>query len=300
MKMRKQVQHKTVDLEAFAPAKRTVTKPSQFRLSQPTIYLLLVGAILICAVSLFGSSATLEEGDDDEQSINKAFFNLRTGDQIPAIGLGTWRAAEGDVGKAVRYALEEKLYDLVDCSPRYLNEREIGSDAIAPVLKTTIHEDGTTTKIRVREHLFIVSKLWNSNHAPDRVRPALMRTLHDLNVTYLDMWLMHWPVALKKKDTARCAEYDGWECDDGCCDDTTIAETWKIMEDLHLEGFVLSIGVSNFDTHKLEALMATARVKPAANQVSQCTPSARCVFSLKKYPLQWRIVSPYASTSCPS
>jgi diketogulonate reductase-like aldo/keto reductase len=96
-----------------------------------------------------------------------------------------------------------------------------------------------------------------------------MRTLRDLNVSYLDLYLMHWPIALKKKKSARCEEYDGWEFDNGCCGETTVAETWVAMEELQKEGLVRSLGVSNFDVHKLRELMASPLMstKPVANQV---------------------------------
>ena len=174
------------------------------------------------------------------------------------------------------FALRSGLYHHIDCSPRYLNEREIG-DALAPILR-----DGLLR----REQLFVVSKLWNSNHRPENVRPALLRTLQSLQLEYLDLYLMHWPVALRRKDfseaTGDCAVSaelaDRWQCDAGCCDGADVASltaTWMAMEALQREGLVRAIGVSNFGSSLLKRLLdakhancrAIVSIRPAVNQV---------------------------------
>ncbi|MFT6829019.1 MAG: alcohol dehydrogenase (NADP+), partial [Roseivirga sp.] len=115
-------------------------------------------------------------------------LTFRNGDQLDAIGLGTWKSAPGEVYKAVREAIKVG-YRHIDCAWIYQNETEIGKafqDAFA---------DGDVT----REELFITSKLWNSFHAPKDVEPALKQSLTALQLDYLDLYLIHWPIAHKKE-----------------------------------------------------------------------------------------------------
>jgi alcohol dehydrogenase (NADP+) len=102
---------------------------------------------------------------------------------MPPIGLGTWKAAPGEVGAAVRSALRLG-YRHIDCAAIYGNEAEIGAALHAAL------EQGQLA----REQLWITSKLWNDCHAPEQVRPALERTLADLQLDHLDLYLIHWPV----------------------------------------------------------------------------------------------------------
>ena len=107
---------------------------------------------------------------------------LNSGYELPILGLGTWESPPGAVGAAIKHAISIGIRHL-DFAAAYLNEKEIGV-ALAEVFK-----EG---KIK-REDLFITSKLFNGFHRPDRVEEAITRTLSDLQLSYLDLYLIHWP-----------------------------------------------------------------------------------------------------------
>ncbi len=181
--------------------------------------------------------------------MSKLYF--KNGDAIPSLGLGTWKSKRGEVYEAVKTAIQLG-YRHIDCAPIYGNEAEIGQ-----ALKECFD-----TKIVKREELWITSKLWNDQHHRNDVVPALKKTLSDLQLDYLDLFLIHWPVALKK-DLYRPDSIDGFIS----LDELPINETWKGMEEAHAMGFVKHIGVSNFSVKKLKNLVAVASIKPEMNQV---------------------------------
>ncbi|MDZ7612902.1 MAG: aldo/keto reductase [Flavobacteriaceae bacterium] len=115
---------------------------------------------------------------------------FKNGDKMPAFGLGTWKSEPGEVYNAVKTAIKTG-YRHIDCAPVYGNEKEVGK-----ALSECIAEG-----IVSRDELWITSKLWNNAHAEEAVVPALKQTLSDLHTTYLDLFLIHWPVALKKGST---------------------------------------------------------------------------------------------------
>ena len=176
---------------------------------------------------------------------------LPNGDTMPALGLGTWKSEPGDVYKAVKEALQLG-YRHIDCAFIYGNEVEIGE-----ALKETFLEGLVS-----RDEVWITSKLWNDSHGYMDVQPAIEQSLKDLQLDYLDLYLVHWPVALKKglyrPETGQ---------DLISLEDIPLSETWRGMEELVGKGLCRHIGVSNYSVTKLQALLLEASVKPVMNQV---------------------------------
>ncbi len=178
-------------------------------------------------------------------------YKFKNGDQMPALGLGTWKSNPGEVYDAVREAIKVG-YRHIDCAHIYGNEAEIGQ-AFSDAFKAG--------EVK-REDLWITSKLWNSSHLKDDVRPALETTLKNLQLDYLDLYLIHWPVALKP----------GTEFPDSSdrflsLDEIPISVTWKAMESCASEGLTKHIGVSNFSVKKIKSLLEDCEIRPEVNQI---------------------------------
>lgn len=179
------------------------------------------------------------------------YVKLNTETEMPIIGLGTWKAKPGEVYQAIRWAI--KLgYRHIDCAPIYGNEKEIGQ---------ALHDAMAEGDIK-REDLFVTSKLWNDSHAKEDVLPALEQTLKDLQLEYLDLYLMHWPVAQKKGVAMPESEEDMISLND-----LPLEETWAGMEEAQMKGLAKAIGVSNFGKENLEKLIDKAEIAPSVNQI---------------------------------
>ena len=180
-------------------------------------------------------------------------LNFRQGDVMPALGLGTWRLPPEQTTATVRIALDLG-YRHIDAAAIYGNEAQIGE-----AIKGAIDAGNVQ-----RQELWITSKLWNDCHEPEEVRPALERTLGDLGLEQLDLYLMHWPVAQRRGVAMPSSAADQY----GLAQ-VPLAATWAAMEDLVAAGLTRHIGVSNFSRTKLMALAASARIQPEVLQVER-------------------------------
>lgn len=180
---------------------------------------------------------------------------------MPAVGLGLWKIDKADTATAVYQAIEAG-YRHLDSAADYGNELEAGAgicDALA---------DGLCS----REELWITSKLWNTFHRPEHVQAACEKTLSDLGVDYLDLYLIHFPISLKYVDFE--VRYPPEWLFDPEADNPTmeidpvpLRDTWQAMETLVEKGLVKQIGVCNYNTALLHDLFAYAKIKPAMLQV---------------------------------
>lgn len=161
---------------------------------------------------------------------------LNDGNSIPIIGLGTYKSMKEDGIESIKNALT-KGYRLIDTAAKYNNEEEIGRG---------IAESGID-----RKEIIVTTKLWRENLGYKETKKAFELSLEKLGLTYVDLYLIHWP--------ANAKNYTDWQ--------KANADSWRSMEELQAEGKIRSIGVSNFWQEHLEALFQTANVIPAVNQI---------------------------------
>ncbi|MDT0686003.1 aldo/keto reductase [Autumnicola psychrophila] len=164
-------------------------------------------------------------------------MKLHNSYEIPAIGYGTWQTPNDETAiQGVTHALEVG-YRHIDTAAVYGNESSIGK-----ALQQNEIE---------RSKLFVTSKVWNTERGYTKTKEAFEKSLKDLQLDYLDLYLIHWPAASH--------QFENWQ--------EINLETWKAMEDLYNKGKIKAIGVSNFLPHHLEPLIAEAEVKPMVNQI---------------------------------
>lgn len=164
-------------------------------------------------------------------------FELENSVHIPSVGFGTWQTPDGATAvDAVRCAIETG-YRHIDTAAVYRNEKSVG--------------EGIARSGIDRRGLFVTSKVWNTERGYDTTLRAFDKTLADLGLEYLDLYLIHWP--------ATAHRFEDWQ--------RINADTWWAMEKLYHDGRVRAIGVSNFLPHHLEALMDEAEEQPSVNQI---------------------------------
>ncbi len=177
-------------------------------------------------------------------------LTFNNNEKMPILGLGTWKSEPGEVGKAVQEAIRIG-YRHIDCAAIYGNEAEIGK-ALEEIMQAGLVK---------RDELWITSKLWNNAHARAEVPIALKKTLADLRLDYLDLYLIHWPVATRP-DVVFPKKAD----DFFSLAEMPLHETWAGMEDCVESGLIKHIGVSNCSIKKIEEL-SSAKIRPEVNQI---------------------------------
>ena len=179
-------------------------------------------------------------------------LNNGTG-EIPALGFGTSLSDNRKTRGAVKAAVEVGFRHL-DAAERYRNEAEVGA-----ALKE-LFADGPVR----REDLFVTTKLWNNNHRPERVRPALQASLNRIGLDTADLYLVHTPFAFKPGDDQDPRDIHGAVIYD---DGVTLQETWAAMEALVDEGLTRAIGLSDIDVESTRRIVNSARIKPTVVEV---------------------------------
>jgi alcohol dehydrogenase (NADP+) len=173
--------------------------------------------------------------------------------RMPALGFGTLIPDPAVTITATTAALEAGFRHF-DCAERYGNEREVGHALQAGLAAANI----------AREEIFVTTKLWNSNHRPERVEPAFHASLERLRLKYLDLYLVHTPFAFQPGDDQDPRDQNGNVLYDH---DVTLLDTWKALESLVDRGKCRAIGLSDVGLNELKPIYESARIKPAAVQV---------------------------------
>ncbi|KAA6396901.1 MAG: aldehyde reductase [Streblomastix strix] len=182
------------------------------------------------------------------------FSVFADGSHIPVMGFGTWQSKPGEVGNAIKVALEVG-YRHFDLAYAYQNQKEIGI-AFAEAFASGKYK---------REDLFITSKLFNCHHHAKDVFPEFKQTITDLKLDYLDLYLMHSPICYANTGEVYPKNEDGTTKLDP--DPVPVIETWTEMEKIKEDGLAKHIGVSKFNVQLLNDLYAAAKIKPEDHQI---------------------------------
>jgi len=171
-------------------------------------------------------------------------YTLPSGDKVPSVALGCWKSGKGEVGEAVKVALNAG-YRHIDGAWIYGNEKEVG--------------DAIKASSVPREDIWLTSKLWNAFHDPENIERTLNDSLKKLGTDYLDLYLIHWPVATfpDKTKTGYNKELT-----------KNPYPTWQKLEEMVEKGKIRNIGISNFNIARIQNLTANPlKIQPAINQV---------------------------------
>jgi len=195
--------------------------------------------------------------------MSQTHITLKSGHKMPSVGLGLWKVS-GDIAADTVYEAIKAGYRLLDCAADYGNEAECGQG-----LKRAIDEG-----LVKREDVFITGKLWNTFHRKEHVREGCLKTMKDLGVDYLDLYHIHFPIALKYVPIEKSYPSEWLYSDEKnptpkFTEDVGVSykETWQAMEELHKEGLVRNIGACNIGVSMLREVLCYATVRPACLQV---------------------------------
>ncbi|XP_034483130.1 aldo-keto reductase family 1 member B1 isoform X3 [Drosophila innubila] len=184
---------------------------------------------------------------------------LNNGLEMPVLGLGTYASQNKEGEIAVKHAIDIG-YRHIDTAYFYQNEVEVGQ-----AIRDKIAEG-----VVKREDIFLVTKLWNIHHDPDRVEGACRKQLSNFGLDYIDLYLMHMPVGYKYVNEETLLPKD--ENGTLLLSDVDYLDTYKAMEKLVKSGLVRSLGVSNFNSEQLLRVLENCEIKPVTNQV-ECSPT---------------------------
>ena len=188
-------------------------------------------------------------------------IHLASGRSLPAVGFGLWKIARPETASVVEEAIDAG-YRHFDSASDYGNEAEVGEGLQAAI---------STGKVK-REDLWVTSKLWNNYHRAEHVEPALRRTLSDLRLDYLDLYLMHFPIALKYVPFETRYPAGWFDAPDEAspsmvADAVPLIETWEAMVECQAKGLIREVGVCNFGVSLLRDLMNCSTTPPAVLQI---------------------------------
>lgn len=185
-------------------------------------------------------------------------LTLNDGCSIPMLGLGTWNAQGKELKDAVKTAIQCG-YRHIDTAANYRNEHLVGQ-AISECIKE---------KVVKRQDLFVTTKLWNNSHTRSSVLEALQKSLLELKLSYVDLYLIHYPIGYQEGSVLSPVDAGGQVI----TSNVDYVETWQGMEDVKRLGLTKSIGVSNFNCQQLARILQSCSIKPTMNQVSQDSDS---------------------------
>jgi D-xylose reductase len=192
---------------------------------------------------------------------NAQAIPLADGSSMPSLGLGLWKIERERTGDMVVEAIKAG-YRHIDAACDYGNESE-GGAGIQSAIQTGLCK---------RQDIWVTSKLWNTYHRPEHVRPAIEKSLNDLKLDYLDLYLIHFPIS-QAYISIEERYPPGWFFDPNAAqpkmkvDTVPIRETWQAMEELQRSGLARYVGISNFGTSLIRDLLSYATIRPAVLQV---------------------------------